>query len=234
MNFRTRLLVVALAVLWFATVGIGLTSADLGSDAATVAPNATTGDVLVANETGATLTGTVVLDGNATAGTVRMEYRERTPDGGWQQTPPRKFSAANSSRDRQRFGWNVTGLEPDSTYEYRLRVTTSNDTDTGRVRTFETEERGDGRTQTRTPTLPPCPQYRGAGTLCTSTATPTDPPAGGQDADGPTPDAEPASPDDWLAGLLPLLSWAAVLVVVAPAVLGGLLWADWLRSDEDV
>lgn len=79
-----------------------------------------------------------------------------------------------------------------------------------------------------------CPSFRGAAALCeptptpTRTSTPTEgsalarPPTADDDA-GTTARAERDGSTDWLSGLAPVLSWAALVTVVAPVVLGALL-----------
>lgn len=72
-----------------------------------------------------------------------------------------------------------------------------------------------------------CPQYRGA-VLCDPTPPPTGTPAL-RTPISRTDDVETirrgsdGGPDDWFGGVLPLLLWGAAVVVLAPAVLGGLL-----------
>lgn len=142
------------------------------------------------------------------------------------------------------FEATLTDLRPDTRYEYRAVVATANETARGPVRTFTTGAATENATASRTPrqvtetatrteTSPPCPSFRGAPGLCTTTPTPTpappaevdDPPPDSPDRSGDTADGEP-----YLSGFAPLLAWGLAVVVVGPLVLGGLLWLDRVRQ----
>lgn len=131
----------------------------------------------------------------------------------------------------------VGGLDRNGTYEFRVVVTTGNDTARGNVTRFEPRvptatATPDGDRTTDTPvtqTPDPCPSFRGAAGLCTTTPTPTPTPAA-EDVAVDVPDEEESS-DDWLGGLVPVLAWVALVAVLAPLVLGGLVGLDSLRGD---
>jgi hypothetical protein len=76
-------------------------------------------------------------------------------------------------------------------------------------------------TKSPTPTEPPCPDYRGVGSMC-------EPPPTEPTGTEPAPD----EPDDWMSWLVAVFAWLAAAVVLAPMVLGGLLGVDSLRSGE--
>lgn len=192
----------------------------------------------------------VMVEGRARVGdtyefTAWFEYRPLGAGDDWRTTDRTAVEVDVCGR-----GWfetPLTDLSPNTTYEYRAVAAAGNETARGAVRTFTINSTANGttpttaRTATRTPTLAPCAQYRGGGSsLCTGTPTPTDPPVDG-DTDAPNPmddEVTPPSqrstggPDGWLTGMVPLLGWVAAVVVVAPVVLGGLLWVDslWGRA----
>lgn len=235
-----------LVLLCLAGVALVATVPDAGvadgqvQSSAAAAPNATTEGTKFVNATDAGVRGAVSIEGTGVTGTASVEYRRQSSDGDWARTRPEEFTTGDADRDDGTFLWMVTGLQPATTYEYRVRAVTPNGTDRGAVRTFTTEGSAGGKTPTRTRTPGPCPSFRGPGpSLCTRTPTPPTSPS--PDDDGTTtavldevvkPSGEPGSDwglDDWLGGLAPLLAWGAAVVVVAPAVLGGLLWFDSVR-----
>jgi hypothetical protein len=138
----------------------------------------------------------------------------------------------------------LDGLARNTTYEYRVVVDTGDDTARGNVSRFRTgttqatasetaESVPATNTSTDTPTPDPCPTFRGVGSLCTGTPTPHEgdgvPPATTADVDevGPGPDRGLLA---WFGGVLPLVAWVAVVAVLAPLVLGGLVGLDSLRG----
>lgn len=225
---------VCLAAFALTAAGMGVMAADGGPRPAVAAPNATTGDVVIVNETGAMLTGQVTVADDDTVGTALIEYRVNSTNGEWQRSQPRNFSAADRSTPQWWFEWNVSGLQSGTTYEYRVLTETSNGSDAGTVRTFTTNDSGDGPTPTRTPTPLPCPQYRGgASSLCTTTPTPTPDDTSSGASPGTASSGDGGDLDDWLAGLAPLLSWVALVAILAPVVLGGLLVLLPGRAGDD-
>lgn len=234
MRPRAGFVVTSLAILSLAAAGPGAGGADDGVRSTVVALDATTGEPLAVNATNAEVLGTVAVGGGEADVTAWMEYRGRPGDGDWARTQPRTATVERADGDPLTLGWYLSGLEPATTYEYRVVARTANGTDTGAVRTFTTLAADP--TPTHTPTSSPCAQYSG-GTSSLCTRTPTDPPA---DGDTETPFVEyddvvspspPAAPGDWLAGLLPLLGWVAAVTTVAPLVLGGLLVFAPSRGD---
>lgn len=229
MRSGVALAVACLAVLVLVAAGSSAMAGDGRTPTDSEALDVTTGEPLAVNETDADLRGTVAVEGGNASGIVRVEYRRQSGDGGWERSRPRNFTVTGGDGRPRTFGWYVTGLEPATTYEYRVVAATANGSDAGQVRTFTTAARSP---RTRTATPPPCPSFRGASALCTGTPTPTPPPTpvpADDVADDPGPDPVAGS-DDWLSGLAPLFAWAAVVVVLAPLVLGGLLWLDALRG----
>lgn len=182
-----------------------------------------------------------------------FQYRTVGSGGDWRTT--NRTEVPTNSCGKGWFEASITGLATNTTYEYRAVAATDNDTARGDVRTFRTEPRGTTATTvprgstgatvtqtrtprrlTRTPTPDPCPNFRGAGALCTRTPTPHEDP-------GVTPTVghdyvEKAGPGrnpgviEWIGGLLPMIVWVAALVVLTPLVLGGLIALDSLNGGE--
>lgn len=235
MRSWTGLVLAGLAVAAL-SAGAGAVAGD-GGDGATgaVAPNATTLEPQFVTATGAGLAGEVSVAKNGTNWAAWIEFRVRSSDGDWNRTRSRNASVVEADGDRWTFRWNASDLRPATAYEYRTLVATTNGSDTGAVRAFTTDGSVDGPASTPTATPVPCPSYRGAsGFLCTTTPTPTPTPAAEGHSEvspedrSPGPSGGGASRGSWVTPLLPHLAWAAA-VVVAPLVLGGLLWIDSVR-----
>jgi hypothetical protein len=99
--------------------------------AQTGAPLATTGDASAVERTSATLNGTV--DPNLTLTTYQFEYGTTTDYGS--NTPP---AEAGTGDDPMPVEAAISGLNPDTTYHFRLVATNPNGTSTGADATFHT------------------------------------------------------------------------------------------------
>jgi hypothetical protein len=235
----------ALAVVVFVLAAVG--SAAVGGGAGGVAATGTANEHNVTTQTTTQINAsTVLVNGTVTVGnhsetstsvdpsmvTAYVEYRERSSAGGeWQRTGER--TAELRVEERGSFGFNVTGLQSGTTYEFRVVAERNGDVVYGDV----LSEQVPTATPTRTPTPNPCPTFRGASGLCTTTPTPTYTPRPTPVAEDPgavevgVPDDE-ESADDWLGGLLPVFAWFALVGILAPLVLGGLVGLDSLRGRE--
>jgi hypothetical protein len=246
---RRLLLAAALVFASLALVPVGLTGAVGGADGAAgtaadplgpVAAEAQTCGGSVANVSFARTEGVervnatgAILEGMGQVGlepaTGWFEYRSV---GATEWRTTERQTDEPDACGRVRFEAPVDGLARNRSYEYRVVVATDDDTARGNVSRFRTaSETTEGASETPTPD--PCPQFRGVGSLCTGTPTP-------HEGDGVTPattgDVGEVGPDrdrgplGWSAGLVPLLAWVAVVAVLAPLVLGGLVGLDSLRG----
>jgi hypothetical protein len=186
----------------------------------TASPNVTTGGAVPINGTTILLYGS--FEGVNGPVDVYFQYRERSSTAGeWRSTDLLPVVGGD------RFFRNVTDLEPATTYGYRAVLSTENGTWTGTVRTANTT--GGEATPTPSPVtdVTPCPSFRGASGLCTGTPTPS---AVDDATDADDPDDAPPSESGWLDGLAPALAWFALVAILAPLVLGGLVGLDSLRG----
>lgn len=192
------------------------------------------------NATGAVLEGEGRVD-DFQPTTGWFEYR---PVGAteWRTTP--RGTDEPDACGRVWFQAPLDGLARNSSYEYRVVVSTGDDTARGNVSRFRTgttgataSETAEGvpatSTPTDTPTPAPCPNFRGVGALCTGTPTPHE---GDGVTSGTTGDVGDVGSErdrgflEWLGGMLPLVAWVAAVAVLAPLVLGGLVGLDSRRG----
>lgn len=210
-----------LAVVSVGTLGAGGAVADVGPAATATPPDARSDGTLFVNATAAGVWANVTTGGDAD-GTVWVTYRVAGADS-WERTPPRNVSTRRTSRASLLLLVNVTGLQPATTYEYRVLLATEEGSDAGAVRTFTTAARStDG-----------APSGGNTAPRPNGSPTPTRTPIPSETVGDRAPQPADASLADWLAGVVPLLAWAAAVGVVAPLVLAGLLWLDSLRAGRE-
>jgi hypothetical protein len=117
---------------------ISLTSAPVPFSTPEVAPEVFTAAATDVTETSAVLNGTINPNGNQT--TYHFEYGTTTAYGS--RVPVSIEAAAGGGRDSRSFSRTISGLQPGTTYHYRLVATNSLGTADGGDRTFTTDAVG--------------------------------------------------------------------------------------------
>jgi hypothetical protein len=121
----------------YALIGINPAGMTVGPDAifttaAPTPPNAVTGTALGVSQNGATITGT--LDTSGLAVTYGFEIGTTTDYG-----PPTGLGALGAGANNAEVSLQLTGLQPGTTYHYRLTATNIDGTAYGEDRTFTTD-----------------------------------------------------------------------------------------------